>query len=509
MRYLGGAILVAAASAALLGGGACSGGSSGTGGGGGAGGAGGAGGTAPKLTTEELMDPQACATCHPDHFKEWSGSMHAYAAEDPVFLAMNARGQRETKGALGDFCVKCHAPMAVRMGATKDGLNLAEVPQKLRGVTCFFCHSVEDVAGTHDNPLVLASDGVMRGGFANPVRTGAHEAGYSALLDRLDMKSSSLCGSCHDIVAPLGAHIERTFAEWQGTVFAHEGASQQTCGQCHMEGREGLAAQAPGVKFRKVHGHGFPGVDVALTDFPEAKAQTAAVQRSLDGTLQAALCVKGADSPGATIQVVLDNVGAGHLWPSGVAHDRRAWVEVQAFAKDQVIYQSGVVADGESVTSLPDPDLWLMRECMFDQQSKPVDMFWEAASTETSQLPGPTTSVPTDPDYYLTHVFRIFPRPTSVPSSLATPPDRITMRVHVVPVGLDVLDSLVASGDLDAAVKAKMPVFTLTVPNLVWTPEAATIKYPEQGILVSCVAAGLTAGAAFASPAPENTKCSP
>jgi hypothetical protein len=505
MRYLGGALVVAA-SAALLGGGACGGGSSGSGGSGG--GTGGAGGTAAKLTTEELMDPQACSTCHEDHVKEWSGSMHAYAAEDPVFLAMNARGQRETKGALGDFCVKCHAPMAVRTGATKDGLNLAEVPQKLRGVTCFFCHSVESVAGTHDNPLVLASDGVMRGGISDPVPTGAHEAAYAALLDRGKLESSSLCGSCHDIVAPLGAHIERTYAEWQGTLFSHAGASQLTCGECHMAGRSGLAAQAPGVKLRKVHDHGFPGVDVALTDFPEAKAQTAAVQQSLDTTLQAALCVKGADSPDATIKVVLDNVGAGHLWPSGVAHDRRAWVELQAFAKGQVIYQSGVVADGESITSLPDPDLWLMRECMFDQQSKPVDMFWEAASTETSQLPGPTTNVPTDPDYYLTHVFRTFPRPTSVPSSLPTPPDRITMRVRIIPVGLDVLDSLVASGDLDAAVKAKMPVFTLAATTLEWTPEAATIKYPEQGIPVSCVAAGLTTGA-FANPAPENTKCSP
>ena len=51
--------------------------------------------------------------------------MHAYAAEDPVFLAMNQRLQRETGGALGDFCVRCHAPMAVREGATRDGLDLA------------------------------------------------------------------------------------------------------------------------------------------------------------------------------------------------------------------------------------------------------------------------------------------------------------------------------------------------------------------------------------------------
>src|SRR6185369_4493380 len=142
---------------------------------------------------------------------------------------------------------------------------------------------------------------------------------------------------------------------------------------------------------------------------------------------------------------------------------------------------SGVVNDGESVTSLADPDLWLMRECMFNEQGKPVDMFWEAASTETSQLPGPTTNVPTNPDYYLTHVFRTYPRPTSIPSSLATPPDRITMRVRIIPVGLDVLDDLIASGDLDPAVKAKMPVFTLASTNLEWTAASATIKYPEQG----------------------------
>jgi hypothetical protein len=398
--------------------------------------------------------------------------------------------------------------MAVQTGATKDGLNLAGVPAKLRGVTCFFCHSVDAVKGTHDNPLTLASDGVMRGGIADPVPSGAHEAAYSPLLDRSKMESSSLCGSCHDIVAPLGAHIERTYAEWQGTLFSHAD-SRLTCSECHMEGRTGLAAEAPGVKLRKIHGHGFPGVDVALTDFPETKAQAAAIQQSLDTTLQAALCVKGADSPGATIQVVLDNVGAGHLWPSGVAHDRRAWVELQAFAKGQVIYQSGVVTDGTSVTKLADPDLWLMRECMFDKQGKSVDMFWEAASTETSQLPGPTTNVPTDPDYYLTHVFRTFPRPTSIPSSLPTPPDRITMRVRLIPVGLDVLDDLVASGDLDPAVKARMPVFTLAATNLEWTAAAATIKYPDQGIPVSCVAAGLTTGANTASPAPENTKCSP
>src|SRR5262249_55667740 len=103
-----------------------------------------------ELTRDQLLDPQSCAGSHQEQFNDWAGSMHAYASTDPVFRAMNKRGQRETNGALGKFCVNCHAPMAVREGATTDGLNLDQVPDKLKGVTCYFCHSMESITGTHD-----------------------------------------------------------------------------------------------------------------------------------------------------------------------------------------------------------------------------------------------------------------------------------------------------------------------------------------------------------------------
>ena len=48
----------------------------------------------PILTREQLMDPETCRACHERQYREWSASMHAYAAEDPLFLAMNRRGQR-------------------------------------------------------------------------------------------------------------------------------------------------------------------------------------------------------------------------------------------------------------------------------------------------------------------------------------------------------------------------------------------------------------------------------
>src|SRR5262249_44963424 len=87
-------------------------------------------GTPSYYTREQLMDPETCKTCHQKHYDQWSGSMHAYASDDPLFLAMNARGQREAK--LGKFCVNCHAPMAVLTGATQDGLNLADLPQSVK-----------------------------------------------------------------------------------------------------------------------------------------------------------------------------------------------------------------------------------------------------------------------------------------------------------------------------------------------------------------------------------------
>jgi hypothetical protein len=460
----------------------------------------------PKLTKAELMDPQQCKTCHPDHFREWSGSMHAYASDDPVFVAMNARAQRETNGAIGSFCIKCHAPMALAEGATQDGTNLADLPAHLKGVTCYFCHSADEVTGTHDAPVELAKDLAMRGGIKDPVANEGHASKYSALHDRDDPKSATLCGSCHDIVTPKGTHLERTYAEWQGTLFAHQPLGL-TCGQCHMDGRQGVAADAPGVGVRRVHAHTWPGVDTALTDFPEQEAQKAAVQAALDTTLQAALCVKGS-AGAATIQVVLDNVGAGHAWPSGATQDRRAWVELVAYANGQPIYQSGVVPDGTSVTSISDPDLWLIRDCILDGEGHEVHMFWEAASYDSNQLPGPVTNVQTDPSYYLTHVMRAFPRPTSTPSVIAMP-DRVTMRVRLVPVGLDVLDDLIQSGDLDPAVKAKMPSYTLAGSDLEWTADAATIKYVDQGQPVLCVAKGLSTGANASVPAPEHAQCGP
>jgi nitrate/TMAO reductase-like tetraheme cytochrome c subunit len=454
------------------------------------------------LSREQLMDPETCADCHAEQYREWSGSMHAYASDDPVFLAMNARGQREA--GIGDFCVNCHAPMAVREGATTDGSNLAELPRSLQGVTCYFCHTAEAVEGTHNNPIRLARDELMRGSIADPVAIRAHGTRYSPLLDRDRLESSELCGSCHDVHNQHGTRLERTYEEWRESVFSSE-TTGTTCGQCHMpQSREPKAiASGQELPLRRTHHHGFFGVDLALTDFPEREAQERGVQEALDSSLQRALCVKSSGDA-ATVLVILDNVAAGHSFPSGAAQDRRLWVELSAYAGDRIIYRSGHVPQGESVTRLDDPDLWLIRDCMFDAEQKPVHMFWEARSVTSNLLPAPVTLDPADPRYYRRHVVRSFP--SSSRERLPGQPDRVTLDIWLQPIGLDVLDEVVESGDLDESIRDAMP--TLRVgPRVEWTPEDVTQSFIEDGQVVTCVSPNSLDAAAARAPGTSQARC--
>ncbi len=413
-----------------------------------------------ELTREQLQNPESCKSCHENHYNEWSGSMHAYAGDDPIFRALNKKMLRETNGANPTFCVQCHAPMAVREGATKDGNNLDQLPASMRGVTCYFCHGVDAVEGTHNNPLRLASDGVLRGGIADPVENKAHAAGYSALHDREQVDSAKLCGTCHDIVSPLGAHVERTYSEWQSSLFANPQLGKQlTCGKCHTEGRSDVAANAPGVGLRTVHDHKMAGVDIALTPFAQTTEQRAAVQANLNATIVTKMCVRPGRL-GTNVEVTIDNGFVGHGWPSGAMPDRRAWLEVEAFLLDASTFSSGKVSATQSVKEVQTSDWLVFGDRDYTMDKKLTHNLWEVASYDTSQLSAPVTNNPQDPRFYhsITKVYEV-----------VGDVDRVTMAVHIRPIDLDVADELIASGDLDSKVRDELPTFTLQNTVLEWT----------------------------------------
>jgi hypothetical protein len=435
------------------------------------------------MTREALLDPETCRACHADHYREWAGSMHAYASEDPVFLAMNRRGQEETNGELGELCVRCHAPLALREGATTDGLNLEQVPKALQGVGCYYCHNVEGVDGSHNNPLRLSGDVTLRGGVTSPAPNPAHASAYSDLFSSPRPESATLCGSCHDVVVPsppgpVELHLERTFDEWQKSIFSAPQAVDDTaalsCNGCHMLPTSGvpITTGLDEARLRTRHAHTFAGVDVALHAFPntgdsELDQQSDALQkrdltRLLDSTLRLEVCVLRRLTGGAALRITLDNATAGHHFPSGAAQDRRAYVEVQAFASgaDAPFYESGVVADGQPVALLDDPDLWLLRDRLFDSDGNEVHQFWEAAELRAGTLPVATSTNPLAPGFLAGHAVREFP----TRGALAQVPERVTVRVRLEPIGREVLSSLIDSGHLEPAAAAAMPTHDL-LPN--------------------------------------------
>ncbi len=414
------------------------------------------------LPVAELRDPATCMGCHPQHFQQWSGSMHAYASDDPVFVAMNKRGQRETNGALGDFCVKCHAPMAVELGLT-DGTNFdpAALPPEARGITCYFCHNVERIEEDHNNGLVIANDQTMRGGVRDPVKSPAHRSTYDPLMDS-DANESEMCGSCHDIVVPEhitgvpgGIAVERTFAEWKQTFFATDPDPEVhfTCGACHMISKRDLIADGPDLdvapRDNGFHAHTFPGIDQALTPFPELAAQAAEIKSILDPSIRVVGPFNGitGEQPGGiclepnnALKIRIDNLGAAHAWPSGAAHDRRAWLEVKAFdANGVLVFSSGVTPVGEDPLDTPGTmniATFGMWDRTFKADNTPAHFFWEIARVEPQTLKLPAVL---GEDHSTTVRFDI-PNANLI--------ERIETRVFIRALPYELLEDLVSSGDL-------------------------------------------------------------
>ncbi len=414
---------------------------------------------ASNLSRAELLDPESCRGCHPIHFEQWQSSMHAYAADDPIFRAMNARGQRETKGQLGDFCVRCHAPMALAEGATLDGLNLDDLDPKLKGVTCYFCHNADAVEGDHNAPVRLANDFTMRAGIPQPVANAAHRSDRSDLLDGSQRASARLCGACHDIVTPRGVHLERTFSEWKDSLFGQD-ETTLTCAACHMKGADGPAARGKGLPIRRTHEHLFPGVDVALTNFSGQDSQRAAIARDLDPALVSRLCVS--QTPGGIrAEVTLENFSAGHMIPSGASQDRRMWLELVARSKGHVVFESGTIASDAPANEATDPSIWLFRDRAFDEQDHETHMFWNIARVESMLLPPVVTADKSDPRYFhgKTRVFDI----------RGVEADAIETSVRLRPIDHDLIEDLVASGDLPPTIAAEIPTFTLESTRIAWT----------------------------------------
>ena len=232
----------------------------------------------------------ACRTCHPRQYDQWSVSQHAYAQLSPVYMAFQNAINGITSGTNGDFCIRCHNQVGMNLGESSSISNLERPASSREGVTCVVCHRLDAPLGKVSGRLPL-----VQGDITAPIYGPQGNAELARVLDNTDkyrvvtnleeagrkihgevvkfapISTSQFCGSCHDVNLFNGFRLEEAFSEFKTSPAAADGES---CQDCHMGKEQGVvsgydvgpAATVGGVDTlpRKLTDHFFAGPDYPL-----------------------------------------------------------------------------------------------------------------------------------------------------------------------------------------------------------------------------------------------------
>ena len=333
-----------------------------------------------------------CKSCHPIHFKEWSGSMHAYALKDPVWFSLQKKEQAHFSAEgkeLGQFCIMCHSPVAFLTDAIEEpsSFDISDTskyaPQIQEGIGCSFCHATTHFSPTTDAYPAIGETDVIKfflntgdvkyGTVRNPISNNFHESEYHP-----DYDNSEFCQGCHNLTID-GQDAEMTFTEWSGTAFEAMGVE---CQSCHMATYAGYAVdkdQFPEAPYREnLHNHTFAGIDQALTSFREEASQITAIQSLLKSAAEMNFSSALPDSltNGETLELsILVTNSSGHNLPTGTTFSRQLWIEVTALAGGDTVYRSGHQNDEDDLydfhidpNGVEDPDLTLFRTVLYNAE---------------------------------------------------------------------------------------------------------------------------------------------
>ncbi len=230
-----------------------------------------------------------CASCHPDHYREWSVSQHAYAQMSPVFNAMHGTILQLTNGTLGDFCIRCHTPVGMNLGEPLFMTNMDRNPTSREGITCIVCHRRDLAYGKVSGRLAIVEGDIFdpiygpigneelqrvieSDSFRVNIERGQAGRAIHTRIETLDqISTSSFCGTCHDVNEPNGFRLEEAFSEYKASPAAARGISCQDCHMSTEPGRPSGYAEAPAAivggiptRARKRTNHTFAGPDYSV-----------------------------------------------------------------------------------------------------------------------------------------------------------------------------------------------------------------------------------------------------
>lgn len=241
------------------------------------------------LLENRFPSATTCGTCHPDHYREWSVSAHAYAQMSPVFNAMHGTILKQTNGTNGDFCIRCHTPVGMNLKEPEFMSNIDRHPTSREGVTCIACHRLKNAYGKVSGRLAIVEGDIFDPVYGptgdrelkrviesgeynvNTERGKAGRAIHTGAIKLDQMRTSAFCATCHDVNLVNGFRLEEAFSDYKTSAASKKGV---TCQDCHMGKEPGKASGydiAPAAivggkptKPRRITNHMFAGPDYSV-----------------------------------------------------------------------------------------------------------------------------------------------------------------------------------------------------------------------------------------------------
>jgi len=285
-------------------------------------------------TAAELKPPSSaelCGDCHRAIFDGWEKSAHAHAMDSRLFQDALKLAEQNFGGSARKVCLGCHSPI----GAQTGDLDLVK-KVSWEGITCDYCHSVQDVTTTGGNPKARVEFTTVKSGPYKDAVSPAHGTRYSAVHT-----SSMICVTCHEYANSQGFAVLTTYSEWKATSY---GMNEQGCQSCHMYSVQGKVVDPRVLKSdATLNLHEIPGGHSIQQLNKAIKASVSSVR----------------DGDQVRVVVKLTNQGAGHYVPTG-SPLRQLILEVNAdsysgqhFSEQRVYRRTVADRRGEVLNSEP------------------------------------------------------------------------------------------------------------------------------------------------------------
>lgn len=288
----------------------------------------------PVLNSKGITQSLECAKCHKDIYSTWNESLHAKAAENPVFTAAFLQVYFERSESARTLCLRCHAPVTAINNDFKLGQGVTR-----EGVNCDYCHSIAEI--TSQGPRFEFD--LLKQGPLRDVTSPVHKTRFNELF-----KQSQLCAHCHDLETANGLKLIETYTEWKQGPYPAKGTQ---CQDCHMRKVAGKIV-APEVKQtpeKTISSHDIAGghstskreesVGIKITDIARHKQKI-------------------------VVAIDVTNKGAGHKIPTGIP-TKKIVLQVSIQSKNGETYQmqkkiyQKLLADENGQPVISDSDIFL------------------------------------------------------------------------------------------------------------------------------------------------------